>query len=1050
MQKLSHFPIHKNHRILIAASAVAMLAGISSCSDYDNGYDDKTLAYKESFIEAFGTIDPNHTWNMAQSCTVDVTINLPGVFTVKVWTADPRMKGTNSYLLGKYENVQSGSTHSFQCDIPSTVETAYVGAIDEDGNRFVVSAEVKNGKVKATIGAEGSRFVVGATGGTVEVSTPTDKLELKAEEVLHPTDRLPEFENNTGKVTQNFEYYSQGPFTIYPIYTITGNPGSNEALGERIGIYIVDANGNKGETQWVWQPKNNGSYDWIEAYNVDNESSAEWSEVKDPKSFFEYLQANKVFMDKCTRIRTEGITINIPVGTRFGFAIDAHGGGPYYSNSDYNGDHGSPYGGSIKTDGINDTYAATFIYDDMLYLAFEDWFYGSERHDNDFNDVVFRFKDDITRPLIIDKDVDDNPMQYIVACEDLGGSFDWDFNDVVYGIEHVSGQTNARIKLFAAGGTLPVHITYDNKDIYFNNPYAYGETCTDLHQAFGVEQDVPVNVGIYQTAAVYSHPFTVDANAFSVPTDAQKFKIHVSYKDGSEGAEIGVPGRSGVEPQAFLVADPNWKWPNELQHIKSKYSDFAEWVKSLEEKGWCGSVWGLKSTSAGDNLLEIPYAVSFDGNVATANLPNRAFPETDNEYIITVLAKDDAVLTFVDPSGHPLQVVVDGSIKANQRTFFTLSPDVTKKIRDFNNNNNGDCKMIITFANGVVAKDMLVELSNRVGKDVVSASKLDPKLTANEIVMKYGQNYTVEYSSKSAGACTFESLNTNVLRVDDRGNLTRVAIGKTTIVVTQAAYGDYKEAVTYVPVIVEGDYRNPYLGNEPVSAPIAVGETIGRFYRTPELNKEPYVFNTVVTSNNPAVATASLGGNWLKITGVSAGRATITLKQPETIQYYESTLEVPVEVIRKATAETITYVGGGDNGSWNSTTSQYTWNTITYNLLQVFALDENEIDKYKGFCFTVSDPTFKDGGNYRVVLLDASDKHVAKIEKLEGAGTRTCYFNVDDSPNDGWNKTFELENGRKLSEVRKIMVGGGGVYKEDGTSTGSGKLNLTNCYLVNK
>lgn len=1040
MQKLSHFPIHKNHRILIAASAVAMLAGISSCSDYDNGYDDKTLAYKESFIEAFGTIDPNHTWNMAQSCTVDVTINLPGVFTVKVWTADPRMKGTNSYLLGKYENVQSGSAHSFQCDIPSTVETAYVGAIDEEGNRFVVSAEVKNGKVKATIGAEGSRFVLGNTESSVKVSTATDKLELKAEEVLHPTDRLPEFVNNTGKVTQNFEYYSQGPFTIYPMYTITGNKGNETALGERIGIYIVDETGKKGDTQWVWQPLN-GSYDWIKAFNV---YDGNWSEVKDPKSFFEYLQDNKVFMDNYTHIRTEGITIDIPEGTRFGFVIDAAGGGPYYSNSEYNGDHGSPYNGSITTDGINDTYAATFIYDDMLYLAFEDWYYGAEGHDNDFNDVVFRFKDDITRPLIIDKDVDDNPMLYIVACEDLGGSFDWDFNDVVYGIEYVSGQTTARIKLLAAGGTLPVHITYDNKDIVFNAPT--GGTCTDLHQAFGVEQDVPVNVGIYQTEAVYSHPFTVDANAFSVPTDAQKFKIHVSYKDGSEGAEIGVPSGKGMEPQAFLVADPNWKWPNELQNIKSKYTDFATWVKKLEYKLWCSSVWGLKSTSAGVNLFEIPGAVTFNGNEATANLPGWAFPEENKnkEYIISVLSSADAILTFITPQNTPFQVVLDGSIKANQRTFFTLSPEVTQKIRDYKS-----CKMVITYAKGVVAEDMLVELSNRVGKDVVSASKLDPKLTANEIVMKYGQNYTVTYNSNSKGACTFESLNTDVLRVDDWGNLTRVAIGKTIIVVTQAAYGDYKEAVTYVPVIVEGIDRNVKLDN-PMPNTIAVGKTIGEHYRTPELKMDPCVYNTVVTSNNPAVATANLNGSWFEITGVSAGRATITLKQPETDIYYESTLEVPVEVIRRATPETITYVGGGDNGSWNSTTSLYTWNTITYNLLQVFTLDENEIDKYKGFCFTVSDPKFKDGGNYRVVLLDANDEHVARIEKLEGPGERTLYFNVDDSPNDGWNKKFELQDGKKWSDVRKIMVGGGGVYKEDGSSTGSGSLYLTNCYLVNK
>lgn len=1020
MQKHSYFSNHKNHRILIAASAVAMLTGISSCSDYDNGYDDKTLAYKESFIEAFGTIDPNHTWNMAQSCTVDVTINLPGVFTVKVWTADPRMKGTNSYLLGKYENVQSGSAHSFQCDIPSTVETAYVGAIDEDGNRFVVSAEVKNGKVKATIGAEGSRLVVEATSGTIKVSKATDKLELKAEEVLHPTDRLPEYDNNTGKVTQNFEYYSQGPFTIYPIYTITGNAGNNTACGERIGIYIVDENGNKGETQWVWQPLNNGSYDWIEAYKVYNEWSAYWSGGIYPRSFFEYLQANKVFMDNCTRIRTEGITIDIPVGTRFGFAIDAAGGGPYYSNSEYNGDHGSPYNGSATTDGINDTYAATFIYDDMLYLAFEDWAYSSEGHDNDFNDVVFRFKDDITRPLIIDKDVDDAPMQYIVACEDLGGSFDWDFNDVVYGIEHVSGQTTARIKLLAAGGTLPVHITYDNNKIVFNAPT--GGTCTDLHQAFGVEQDVPVNVGIYQTEAVYSHPFTVDANAFSVSTDARKFKIHVSYKDGSEGAEIGVPSGKGMEPQAFLVADPNWKWPNELQNITSKYSDFAGWVGNPENKEWCSSVWGLKSTSAGDNLLTYDGAVSFNGNVATANLPKFAFPEKNNEYIITVLAKADAVLTFVDSNGNPLQVVVDGSIKANQRTFFTLSPEVTQKIRDFDKNNNC-CKMVITYAEGVVAKDMLVELSNRVGKDVVSASMLDPELTATELYMKVGTEYTVPYTTKSSGACTFESLNTNILRVDSKGKLTRVAPGRTTIVINQVACGDYKAAVAYLPVIVEGTYRNPYLDNQ-VSAPIAVGDSIGRFYVSPDVKS----YNTVVTSDNPSVATANLNGDWLTITGVSAGSAKITLKQPNVGDYYESTLDVNVVVVRKATAETM-YVRGG-NASWQN--SLLTWTSQSDNLLVLFDLADGEISKYKEVKFTISD---LDGAPYGVLVLDADYTVIGQKEDLWNDGSRTLPLNIDS--NDG----LSINTNGHWSKVRKICVAG---------NSNSGKMKVTDVELVNQ
>ena len=108
MRILSYFSNHRNQRMLVGASAMAMLVGITSCSDYDNGYDDKSLAYKETFIEAFGSIDPNHTWNMATAGAVEVNINTPGMFTVKVWTADPRMSENNTYLLGKYENVSGG------------------------------------------------------------------------------------------------------------------------------------------------------------------------------------------------------------------------------------------------------------------------------------------------------------------------------------------------------------------------------------------------------------------------------------------------------------------------------------------------------------------------------------------------------------------------------------------------------------------------------------------------------------------------------------------------------------------------------------------------------------------------------------------------------------------------------------------------------------------------------------------------------------------------------------------------------------------------------
>ena len=1010
--------------MLVGASAMAMLVGITSCSDYDNGYDDKSLAYKESFIDAFGSIDPNHTWNMAQSCSVDVTVNMPGTFTIKVWTADPRMEGSNSYLIGKYENVSGGGTSTFLCDIPSTVETAYVGAIDEDGNRFVVPASVTNRKVKASIGVQGTRYVVGNTSGTIKVS-PAEKWEMKAEDVLRPIERLPEYENNTGKVAQNFEYYSQGPFTIYPMYSITGNTGRDSNYGEQIGIYIVNADGTKSETQWVWQPHptDNQSPDWLEGYYV-NEWGGYWQPITWPLQFFTNLYDKKVFEGSYTRIRTEGITIDIPVGTKFGFVIDASGGGPYYSNSEYNKDEGWPYRGEFSgTDGVKDTYAATFIYEDKLYLAFEDWCYKDPGHDNDFNDVVFGFKDDITRPLIIDKDVDDDPMTYIVACEDLGGSFDWDFNDVVYGIEHVSGQNTARIKLLAAGGTLPVNITYNNQNVTFTSPA--GSTCTDLHEAFGVAQDVPVNVGYYQADAVYSHTFYVDANAFSLSTDAQMFKINVKYKDGSEVAEIGVPSHSGVEPQAFLVADPNWKWPLEGIRITDRYGDFEDWVKSMANKQWCSSVWGLQSagSSSTTDLLTYSGAVVYNGNKATANLPGFAFPATDREYIITILAKADAVLSFYDSNDNPLQVVVDGEVKANQRTFFTLSPEVTQKIRDFDKDGNR-CKMVLAFADKVEAMNMLVEWTNTEGDVVESSTLLEPNLTAGEVFMKVGQaEGVVSYNTKSAGACTYESLNTNVVRVDDNGNLTRVAPGKTTVVITQVACGDYKSAIAYAPVIVEGKNRDVKIENGNPSS-LTSGKTFTYNYISPDVERN----NTVVTSSDPSVATVNLNGDWLTITSVSAGKTKISLTQPAAGDYLASNLEFNLEVIREATAESM-YVRGG-NATWKS--SKLIWTDEYDNILVMFDLADGEISRYSAVEFNVAN---LNGAPFRVLVMDDNGTNLGEWAGLWNSGSRTVPLNVDDTDNKGINT-----NGR-WSQVRKICIAG---------NSKSGDLLLTNVKLINK
>ncbi len=815
--------------LMVLSGALALAFGMNSCSDYDNGYTSKDIAYKEQFYNMFGNADPNHTWNMAQSRSLDVTINSEGTYTVKVWTANPRLGESNAFLLGQYDRVPGGATSSFACDMPQDVKTAYVGIIDENGDRIILPSEVKDGKVSVEFGALGTRTAFSGSSGSMTY-TAIDKSngkEFQKGDMDAPLNTLPEQQQNIGKVSQDFEYVSTGEFTIYPMYSITGNLGST-GYGERLGIYLYDSSGNKTETVWIWQSTintgspeqdDNGFSDGIDAtrsatwFDGYNSSTGQWEtdflafdesrnlkgwENGNPIKWFDspkVVWSGNNFVNPYTKIRAEGVTVNIPEGTRFGMVLDAKDGGPYYSNSAYNQDQGWPFPGTqTGTDGVKDVYAATFEYQGRLYLAFEDWNYSSEWHDCDFNDVVFVMPETTKKPIVIDKDTKDVSMSYIVACEDLGGTFDWDFNDVVYAIEHVSGQTTAKLKLLAAGGTLPVKISYNDNVIRFNGK-------EDLHEAFGVDQKTPVNVGGYSASPVYSEEFTVGADAFSMSTHASAFKIHVEYPDGSQGAQIGVPDRNaGQEPQAFLVADPNWQWPNEKVSITSMYSQFTEWVANLNTN-WCGSVWGDEGngTPTTGNVIDVKGYLTYNGNVATFPL-NADQMKTYTSYQIVLQTSANATVKFFDASGKEIQMT-DGNVQAGQQSTFTLSGEALNALKGG--------KMTITFSDGQDAQGRVTKLDWVEGTELASGNqeKTKPTFEVSPTSLTFEPEdwapRHITCTTNSTGAVTYKSMNTEVATIDGNGNVTPVAGGKTYLVANLSETDAYYSATAYITVEVK-------------------------------------------------------------------------------------------------------------------------------------------------------------------------------------------------------------------------------------------------------
>ena len=46
--------------------AAMMSLAVAGCSDYDNGYDSNAIKFNEEFRKAYGDIDPEQDWNLAE------------------------------------------------------------------------------------------------------------------------------------------------------------------------------------------------------------------------------------------------------------------------------------------------------------------------------------------------------------------------------------------------------------------------------------------------------------------------------------------------------------------------------------------------------------------------------------------------------------------------------------------------------------------------------------------------------------------------------------------------------------------------------------------------------------------------------------------------------------------------------------------------------------------------------------------------------------------------------------------------------------------------
>ena len=577
-----------------AVPVLALASAVVSCNDYDNDFSEKQLSYNETFSEAYGKIDPQQDWNLAERATVTVSVAKPSTITIFA-----QVNGTYS-IVGQYADVTD--TQELEFDVLEGTTELLVS----DG---VTGHYTKVGETVSFTGASSAKTRTTYVGNLTDTQSRATNISVstgryvkfsqdQAQAYAHVLPEIGHKENsydatNLPRATKNFKYVSNGRFSFHPVYWQTNSICT-------VGVYYMDDQGyhevdvytikSGDELQNVYAPETGKASENVE--NQDNASTYAYKKKPAPV----YQQAKEILID-------------IPAGTVFGFYLKNYStGNIHYSDASRNDKYPSRFADHKNEKAC---YAASVIIDGNKYLCFEDWYNG----DFDLNDVVFKFLGNM--PTVIDEDP--TAATWILAAEDLGGTFDWDFNDVVFKVSHICGETTANITPLAAGGTLASYIFYENPF----EPNAVEECIGEVHQLMGSEPKVsgnysPINVfgsrgTAGETVTINVAPnwslthYSSDAftpskqyaennmGGFSVRVleegaAAMPKTISVNTSEFGKASIVAAPGRGETPqilciPYIYTLEDYSyiWAWSNEFQTLAKpngtgSYPLFAGWV----------------------------------------------------------------------------------------------------------------------------------------------------------------------------------------------------------------------------------------------------------------------------------------------------------------------------------------------------------------------------------------------------------------------------------------------------------------------------------------
>ncbi len=681
----------QRHTLPTVLTAVA-LSGLSltSCQDYDAGFtaaDFKKKEYSDNFEKMFGEVDPNQDWSMAQQITAQI-FGVEGPCEVSVYTASP-ISERSAVLYRKA--FAANQSIDFKFDAPKSASTVFVEVTDANGmtpisGYFELKDKQLNAKVGGFTRSSGTPAVLASATKYTTEKYDVYNLVAQNDRVDGSTVMLSDIDEIVGRgrvfnerghadVTPKYcnlveyadvlnalegaEYVMEtdGPIEFDLIYggTVKHNylgyfyypdgMSKEEALKQPHYIladarphYNVKVDGTF-PSAGMSLPGLVDGYDANPCASTDKELTGGHYKLtyfgEDGKSgtpsytfkagthvvFFMVQDGGETIVESglATKIENSVPAFNL-LENKLQYEHDGHTNDSEWWNLPTGEGHG-------------EIDAVTYGWGGATILAFED-----RDPDQDMNDILLFVKGKFKKTQTEMK-VESDVYEWMVACEDLGGTFDYDFNDVVFGVKHYTSkktlfseyylngvlqtetpkiidQENYIIMTpYAAGGTLKTNVYYNNG--LLGEIHALLRTNMASEYEAKESGSMPVlnaDAHTYKgTPVVYvlgnDEEFTMDNT--SGATSTGKFSLKTipagTNSDTEVGSIIHAP-KSGEAPQ-MLVLPQGWDWPTELTHITSVYPDFKNWTESSEVNGWIANKTGsyvqnpnkLESVNGGGN-----------------------------------------------------------------------------------------------------------------------------------------------------------------------------------------------------------------------------------------------------------------------------------------------------------------------------------------------------------------------------------------------------------------------------------------------------------------